>query len=96
MVDATDRVTWRLTPPFSGSPTYVPWHTGQRAAAELRRFSDIGNRAEAMNVQELQWQLGHADPQTMMRYLHASTQSAAKRAAEILNRKDQPKLAAVK
>ena len=49
-----------------------------------------------MNVQEVQWQLGHADPQTTMRYLHASTQSAAKRAAEILNRKDHPKLAVAK
>lgn len=49
-----------------------------------------------MNVQEVQYILGHADPQTTMRYLHASTQLSAKRAAEILNTKKKPMLASVK
>jgi integrase len=49
-----------------------------------------------MNVQEVQYILGHADPRTTMRYLRASTQLSAKRAAEILNAKKKPMLASVK
>jgi integrase len=49
-----------------------------------------------MNVQEVQYILGHASVQTTMRYLHTSTQLSAKRAAEILNAKKKPMLASVK
>jgi len=41
--------------------------------------------------------MGHASHNTTARYLHASTQMAARRAAEALNRRNSdPKLSAVK
>jgi hypothetical protein len=49
-----------------------------------------------MNVQEVQYILGHASAQTTMRFPHTSTQQSAKRAAEILNAKKKPVLASVK
>jgi integrase len=49
-----------------------------------------------MNVQEVEYILGHASAQTTMRYLHTSTRLSAKRVAEILNAKKQPMLASVK
>lgn len=40
-----------------------------------------------LNIQEVQHVMGHADQTTTTRYLHASTQLAAKRAAAVLNGK---------
>jgi integrase len=39
-----------------------------------------------LNIQEVQYIMGHADQSTTARYLHASTQSSARRAALVLNR----------
>lgn len=50
-----------------------------------------------LNIQEVQHIMGHADQKTTSRYLHASTQMSAKRAAEVLNQKTEaPKLKVVK
>ena len=46
-----------------------------------------------LNIQEVQHIMGHADQNTTARYLHASTQMSAKRAAEVLNgRSQKPRL----
>jgi integrase len=46
-----------------------------------------------LNIQEVQHIMGHADQNTTARYLHASTQMSARRAADVLNgRSQKPKL----
>ena len=46
-----------------------------------------------LNIQEVQHIMGHADQNTTARYLHASTQMSARRAADVLNGRNQkPKL----
>ena len=50
-----------------------------------------------LNIQEVQYIMGHADQSTTARYLHASTQTSAKKAAAVLNRHaDSPILQLVK
>ena len=45
-----------------------------------------------LNIQEVQHIMGHADQKTTSRYLHASTQLSAKRAADVLNKKTESPL----
>ena len=42
-----------------------------------------------LNIQEVQHIMGHADQNTTARYLHASTQMSARRAADVLNNRTQ-------